>query len=64
MGEKKVTLIYDIAAVPKRSTMDEIMEIYEDYKVVLYDSGRGDKPRIVPEDVDIQLIDSSNTIEK
>ena len=44
--------------------MEEVMEAYQDYKVVIYDSTRGDKPRLVPEDVDIRLIDSSNTEEK
>lgn len=57
-------LIYDVASVPKRSSMEEVMEAYQDYKVVIYDSTRGDKPRIVPDDVDIRLIDSAKIEEK
>jgi len=55
----ETTLIYDIASVPRRSSMEEVLEAYQDYKVVIYDSTRGDKPRLVPEDVDIRIIDSN-----
>lgn len=62
---EKTILIYDIASVPKRSSMEEVIEAYQDYQVVIYDSTRGDKPRLVPDDVDIRLIDSNpNTEEK
>lgn len=60
----ETTLIYDIASVPRRSSMEEILEAYQDYKVVIYDSTRGDKPRLVPEDVDIRIIDSNPNTEK
>lgn len=56
---EKTILIYDIASLPRKSSMEEIIEAYQDYQVVIYDSSRGDKPRLVPEDVDIRIIDSN-----
>lgn len=51
----ETTLIYDLASLPKGANFEEIMEAYMDQKIIIYDSGRGGKPQIIPAGEEIKF---------
>ena len=58
-------LIYDICSVPDGITMEKIVHIWKEHKLVLYDSHNGETPTIIdPENMKGVLVDMSNTDEK
>lgn len=55
MGNKKFNkamrrgiLIYDLAALPEGRTLRNVIDEYNELKLVVYDSSHGQRPKIIP----------------
>ena len=58
-------LVYDICSVPDGMTMDKIVHIWKEHKLILYDSHNGQSPTIIdPENMKGVLVDMSNVDEE
>lgn len=56
---KENYLIYDINACPVNATMEDVVEAFQDLKVVIYDSSRGDRPVLTGKIKEFKFIDKS-----
>lgn len=62
--DNKNTLVYDIFSVPHRVNIEEVIYLFKQHKIVIYDGTRGFEPRIENGDGTIKFYDSRNVQDK
>jgi len=62
MDKEKNTLIYDVSCVPYETNMQDIIYLFKEHRIVIYDGTKvrqGFEPRIENGDGDVKFYDST-----